>query len=104
MPVDRTEPGANSELSRWETELTSPLSSWIVVPRHPGPGMVHRGSFSRRRFIAVGAMGGLVTLPELLDAGSGAGRGRSCIFIVQQGGPSHIDTWDMKPEAPGEHG
>lgn len=25
---------------------------------------------------------------------------RSCIFIFYYGGPSHLDTWDMKPSAP----
>src|SRR5438552_1173770 len=27
---------------------------------------------------------------------------KSCIFIVLGGGPSHVDTWDVKPEAPAE--
>lgn len=27
---------------------------------------------------------------------------RSCILIFYQGGPSHLDTWDMKPKAPAE--
>lgn len=27
---------------------------------------------------------------------------RSCILIFYYGGPSHIDTWDMKPDAPAE--
>ena len=25
---------------------------------------------------------------------------KSCIFVLLCGGPSHIDTWDLKPEAP----
>jgi hypothetical protein len=25
---------------------------------------------------------------------------RSCIFVLLCGGPSHLDTWDLKPEAP----
>ncbi len=29
-------------------------------------------------------------------------RARSCVFIFLFGGPSHIDLWDMKPEAPAE--
>jgi hypothetical protein len=33
----------------------------------------------------------------------GARAEKSCIFIVQQGGCSHIDTWDMKPDAPAEY-
>ena len=31
---------------------------------------------------------------------SGFGRARSCILIFQWGGPSHLDTWDLKPSAP----
>jgi hypothetical protein len=33
--------------------------------------------------------------------GSGSfGRARACILIFQWGGPSHLDTWDPKPDAP----
>src|ERR1700733_2757405 len=28
--------------------------------------------------------------------------GKSCILLVLTGGPSHLDTWDMKPDAPSE--
>jgi hypothetical protein len=62
-------------------------------------------TFSRRRLLQVGGIGALgLTLPEMLQAGSstvGGGRGtpeRSCIFIVQYGGGSHIDSFDPKPE------
>jgi hypothetical protein len=56
----------------------------------------------------VGSLG--VTLPGLLQAeaerpaprGSAAGPIRSCILIFYYGGPSHIDTFDMKPNAPAE--
>src|SRR5665213_2923832 len=27
-------------------------------------------------------------------------KGKSCILLMLVGGPSHIDTWDMKPDAP----
>src|SRR4051794_19621361 len=33
---------------------------------------------------------------------SGFGRARSCILIFQWGGPSQLDTWDPKPDAPAE--
>ena len=33
---------------------------------------------------------------------TGFGRARSCILIFQWGGPSQLDTWDPKPDAPGE--
>jgi hypothetical protein len=30
------------------------------------------------------------------------GRQNSCVFLFLFGGPSHIDLWDMKPQAPAE--
>src|SRR5208283_2779299 len=29
-------------------------------------------------------------------------RARSCILVYLFGGPSHLDLWDMKPDAPAE--
>jgi hypothetical protein len=66
---------------------------------------------NRRRFLQVGGLGlfGL-TLPQLLRieaeakaAGQAPRKGpKSCIFLYLYGGPSQIDTWDMKPDAPEE--
>src|SRR5437870_2360630 len=66
---------------------------------------------SRRGFLKVGALavGGLA-LPDLLKlraqaAASGAAArraGKSVIMICLGGGPSHLDTYDMKPDAPAE--
>src|SRR5215471_12873640 len=63
-------------------------------------------TMNRRNFLRVGslALGGL-TLPGLLKlraAGgqSPAGAKRSVILIWQAGGPSHIDMYDLKPDAP----
>jgi hypothetical protein len=59
---------------------------------------------SRRQFLRVGALGvGGLTLPGLLRAraaSGGSGAGKSVIMICLPGGPSHIDTYDMKPDAP----
>jgi hypothetical protein len=61
----------------------------------------------RRDFLRVGGLGlaGL-TLADLLrheaHAKSG-GRQKSVIYIVLGGGPSHIDMWDLKPQAPIEY-
>jgi uncharacterized protein (DUF1501 family) len=60
---------------------------------------------TRRQLLQLGGVGMLgLGLPELLHAGvAPAGRGgpqKSCIFIVQYGGASHIDSWDPKPDAP----
>ena len=63
------------------------------------------GRFTRREFLRVGALGGVgLTLPKLLAARAGAGapRADSCIVIFLNGGPSHLDMWDLKPEAPSE--
>ncbi len=63
---------------------------------------------SRRSFLRAGglALGGLA-LSDLLrlraeGAVSPEGRGKSVIMVCLGGGPSHIDTYDMKPSAPSE--
>ena len=46
-------------------------------------------------------MPGVVMGRDKLDAGGNAvASEKSCIFVLLCGGPSHVDTWDMKPEAP----
>jgi hypothetical protein len=60
---------------------------------------------SRRTVLKVGGMALLgLTLPKLLRAAEqGKGpkaRAKSVIFLYQFGGPSHIDMFDMKPDAP----
>lgn len=57
--------------------------------------------FSRRSLLKVGAAGfaGL-NLPSLLNAGQTDAKAKHVIFLQQWGGPSHIDTFDMKPDAP----
>ena len=61
---------------------------------------------SRRGFLKIGglALGGL-TLPKLLQAEAAAGAkatGKSIINIYLSGGPTHMDTFDLKPQAPKE--
>jgi hypothetical protein len=63
------------------------------------------GLLTRRAAIKVGGLGLLgLTLPGLLRAESlkkgPAPRAKSVIFLYQFGGPSHIDMFDMKPDAP----
>jgi hypothetical protein len=60
---------------------------------------------SRRHALKVGGLGVLgLTMPGLLEAAAtGAGpvaRAKSVIFLYQFGGPSHLDMFDMKPNAP----
>ena len=61
--------------------------------------------FSRRQMLKVGALGGL-TLSQYLRLRGGAkepSQKRSGIFIFLEGGPSHQDTFDLKPDAPSEY-
>ena len=63
---------------------------------------------TRRDFLQVGTLGAAgLSLPQWLQAKDqglvDAGRdNKSCILIFNLGAPSHIDTFDMKPEAPAE--
>ncbi len=63
---------------------------------------------SRRNFLQIGVLtlGGL-TLPGLLRASAQAGEKgsshKSIIMVYLPGGPSHMDTYDLKPNAPAEY-
>src|SRR5881275_1817124 len=60
---------------------------------------------NRREFLRLGTLGlGGLTLADLLraEANGTARRPRSLIYIVLNGGPSHIDMYDLKPDAPAE--
>lgn len=65
-----------------------------------------RLSLTRRDALRAGAYGMLgLSLPRLLHAEASPSSGpkataKSVIFLYQFGGPSHVDTFDMKPEAP----
>jgi hypothetical protein len=63
---------------------------------------------SRRRLLQASGLGLLsLATPGIVAArmdgkrslGSGPAD-RSCIFLLLCGGPSHLDTWDLKPDAP----
>ena len=66
---------------------------------------------NRRQLLRAGSLGLIgVSLPKPLAARAGenqkgtalAARADHCIVIFLNGGPSHQDMWDMKPEAPVE--
>jgi Protein of unknown function (DUF1501) len=63
--------------------------------------------FSRRHLLQIGGLGLLgVTLPRLLESQARAAssgivpKADACILLFLNGGPSHLDMWDMKPGAP----
>src|SRR4051812_19932647 len=72
-----------------------------------GSRQTKRGEISRRNFLRIGAFGGGLTLAHLLrlraESGVAAPRPhKSAVMIFLRGGPSHIDMYDMKPDAPKE--
>src|SRR5437899_4959026 len=77
---------------------------------HRSPKRQSPIALSRRRLLQAGGIGALtMALPGTVAASVDAERGlrgvaaeKSCIFVLLCGGPSHLDTWDLKPEAPAE--
>ncbi|MEX0717359.1 MAG: DUF1501 domain-containing protein [Planctomycetaceae bacterium] len=73
------------------------------------PTDADRASLSRRQVLQAGGLGALamsvpgavIARPSVDPAGRGAPE-KNCIFILLCGGPSHLDTWDLKPESPAE--
>src|SRR5262245_19283896 len=63
---------------------------------------------SRRHFLQAGSLGALgLVLPDRLRAGQPqtelpGPRAKACVLVYLFGGPPHLDTWDMKPNAPAE--
>src|SRR5216683_7608295 len=62
---------------------------------------------SRRGFLKIGAFGAGLTLAEMLRLRALAGDktatpNKAAIMIYLPGGPSHMDMYDLKPDAPKE--
>jgi hypothetical protein len=89
----------------------------VLTRNGNGQGPRHPRGLTRRTLLQVGYSGLLgINLPALLSdraraaanarsAGAGAGAGprpKSVILVFLTGGASHVDTFDMKPEAPAE--
>lgn len=66
-------------------------------PLFPGRGRRSRRSMLRASGTALFGLSGLTPA-----AAAGVGRARSTILFFLCGGSSHVDMWDMKPEAPAE--
>src|SRR5260221_12407766 len=80
----------------------------------PGKSGSTCAGFGRREFLRVGGAGMLgISLADLLQLQAlgadtpdsakqkaGWGKAKSVLFVFLQGGPSHIDIWDPKPDAP----
>jgi hypothetical protein len=65
---------------------------------------------NRRNFMKIGAFGAGLTLADVMRAQaakkesgpSAATAPKSAIMVYLPGGPSHMDMWDLKPDAPAE--
>src|SRR5262249_26246245 len=94
-------------------------SNSFVLPRHAGCnggwamltlwGKRQRfcDGITRRDFVRIGAFGAGLSLAEMLRLRANAGTGTStsqkaAIMIYLPGGPSHLDMYDLKPNAPKE--
>src|SRR3954451_15122676 len=99
------------------------IPGWTGHPRREGFPMLSilgRGvrlcdGMTRREALRIGGLGftGLLWSDWLrarasaqTQAGAGPaggfGRAKACILIFNYGGPSHLDIWDLKPDAPQE--
>jgi hypothetical protein len=50
--------------------------------------------------LSLGMPGAVLGTDAVDGAGNAVASKKACIFLLLCGGPSHLDTWDMKPEAP----
>lgn len=86
--------------------MHAPASSACPELRRTGSSIL-----DRRQLLQVGGLGMLgLTLPKLLGGTARAAEGgekralpvkaKSVVFLYQFGGPSHLDMFDMKPDAP----
>jgi hypothetical protein len=71
-----------------------------------GPKSTYCDGLTRRSWLRIGglALGGLA-LPEILRGQSSGSAGQSTkgiIMVLLPGGPSHLDMYDLKPDAPAE--
>jgi hypothetical protein len=75
-------------------QLDAPAPAWLRDP------------WTRRDFLHAGALSALgLTLGDYMGAkaqGQARDRDVNCIMLFLVGGPSQIDTWDPKPDAPAE--
>jgi hypothetical protein len=73
----------------------------------PGPAVRLCDGVTRREALRIGGLGftGLMW-PSLLRANPARtgsfGHARACILVFNYGGPSHVDSFDLKPDAPAE--
>jgi hypothetical protein len=118
MLLTRLDDFANVQWGRLRTP-PGKIPPQTILPKEGGPSMLTiYGSaqrfcdgISRRNFLKIGAFGAGLTLADLLRfraqaAETSKGKvslpNKAAIMIYLPGGPSHMDTYDLKPNAPAE--
>jgi len=88
-------------------QIESTVRITMTQPRDPSCAGYRNSLLSRRHVLKVGGMGALgLNMQTLLRAADAKqtqkliAKAKSVIFLFQWGGPSHVDMFDMKPEAP----
>ena len=81
----------------------------MAVSRRAPSNRGYCDGITRRRALKIGGTGIMagLSLPTLLRLEAEAAtetpaRAKSCIMLFLEGGPSTIDMWDLKPQAPSE--
>src|SRR5579885_3251838 len=91
---------------------TCPAGGTTMLRVHAGRSSRYCDGMSRRSFVQIGAAGiaslGLADIDRARALGAtsahgGGGKNTSIILIWLDGGPSHLDMYDMKPDAPSEY-
>src|SRR5205085_3891730 len=92
----------------WELPADVPSRPRLAMLTIPGPHSRYCDRMSRRTWLQIGglALGGLA-LPDILRAqaqstSEGARHAKGVIMVLLPGGPTHLDTFDPKPDAPVE--
>src|SRR5262245_19916754 len=88
---------------------SSPMGRSFSMLTFTGKKQSFCDGVTRRNFLALGAFGAGLTLADLLRLRAASpttpslAKQKSAIMIYLPGGPSHLDMYDPKPEAPGEY-
>src|SRR5258708_1183317 len=89
-----------ADCDRRKTMSTRRQGSMITPAKCQGPV-----GLTRRNMLQIGAIGALnLSLPRMLAADERLAesgltpKADSCILVFLNGGPSHLDMWDMKPD------
>jgi hypothetical protein len=90
----------------WQEVIPSWVGKGLTMLTIPGPKSRFCDGISRRSWLRIGGLGlGGLALADMLRAQAQSGQRRSLkgiIMVLLPGGPTHLDTFDLKPDSPAE--